>query len=108
MVKKTILIVDDEEQLVDMLTMRLEEHGYEVISACDGEEGLQKAKQFQPDLIILDILMPKVEGNVVAEVLKKDKATASIPIIFLTCLAEGAAPDHKEYVSGGNFWFFRD
>ena len=56
---KRILVVDDEPQIVSMLKLRLEANGYKVITASDGEEGLQKAKDLKPDLIILDIIMPK-------------------------------------------------
>jgi len=101
---KKILVVDDEEQLVDMLKMRLRANGYEVITAYDGEEGLRKAREFKPDLIVLDIIMPKMAGSEVAAVLKEDVEFSNIPIIFLTCLAEGAVGNHGSAEIGGNLF----
>jgi len=62
MPKKKILVVDDETELVQAVQIRLEQAEYEVLTAYDGEEGFLKAKQYKPDLIILDILMPHMEG----------------------------------------------
>ena len=89
MAKKRILVVDDEIEFVKAIQIRLEQADYEVLTAYDGEKGLEKAKQCKPDLIILDILMPKMTGGDVAAVLKMDKELSHIPIIFLTCLADG-------------------
>ena len=89
MAKKRILVVDDEIDLVKAIQIRLKGANYEVVVAYDGEKGLEKAKQYKPDLIILDIMMPKMTGNDVAAVLKMDKELSRIPIIFLTCLADG-------------------
>lgn len=104
MSKKTILVVDDEQELVEMLKTRLETYGYEVIAAYDGEEGLRKAKQVRPDLIVLDIIMPKMAGDYMAQALKDDEETRDIPIIFLTCLAEGLAERQQACMSGGNLF----
>ncbi len=100
---KKILVVDDDEQLVEMMKIRLEANNYEVITACDGNEGLQQAKENKPDLIILDIVMPRMDGNVMATALKEDAETAEIPIIFLTCLASGIAdPADSSIISASN------
>ena len=101
---KKILVIDDEEQLVDMLKMRLRANGYEVIAAYDGEEGLRKAGEFKPDLIVLDIIMPKMAGSDVAAALKENKELSDIPIIFLTCLAEGAVGKQGGAKIGGNLF----
>ena len=101
---KRILVVDDEPQIVSMLKLRLEANGYKVITASDGEEGLQKAKDLKPDLIILDIIMPKMAGNEVAVALKGDKRFSRIPIIFLTCLAEGMTGKQGSEEIGGNLF----
>jgi len=77
-----ILIVDDEIQLIQMVQMRLEANGYEVVTANDGVEGLKKVKSENPDLIILDIMMPKMDGFEACDLLKKDPQTSQIPIIF--------------------------
>lgn len=79
-----ILIVDDEEDLVEMLTFRLRAADYDVVSARDGREGLEKAKTEKPDLIILDVMMPKMDGYHVCRTLKSDNAYKNIPIIMLT------------------------
>jgi len=101
---KRILVVDDEPQIVSMLKMRLQANGYEVITAADGEEGLQKAKDLKPDLIILDIIMPKMAGNEVAEALKEDDQFSKIPVIFLTCLADGMVDKQGSEKIGGNLF----
>ncbi|MFH1847771.1 MAG: response regulator [Candidatus Omnitrophota bacterium] len=81
---KTILIIEDEPQQVDMITIRLEANGFKVIHAADGAEGLQKAYDTMPDLVILDIVMPKLDGFQVCSRLKGDDKTKKIPIIILT------------------------
>ena len=81
---KRILIVDDEVQLVEMVKMRLEAAGYEIISAYDGQEGFDKAKKDKPDLIILDLMLPKMDGYKVCGLLKNDARYSKIPIIMFT------------------------
>ena len=82
--KKRILIVDDEVDLVYLLTVRLKATGYDVMIARDWQECLEKVKTDHPDLILLDILMPKLNGYEVCRMLKDDSITAGIPIIMLT------------------------
>jgi CheY-like chemotaxis protein len=82
-----ILIVDDEVHLIEMLQMRLEANGYEVVTAVDGEEGVEKVKSETPDLIILDIMMPKMDGYETCKILKNDPRYSKIPIIFLSARA---------------------
>jgi len=89
--KKKILIVDDEPDFISMLKMRLEAGGYDIISASDGREGLQKAQKETPNLILLDILMPEKDGYTTLRELREKKNTKSIPIIVLT-----AKPEMKE------------
>jgi DNA-binding response OmpR family regulator len=81
---KKILVVDDETELLKALSIRLKTSGYEVITASDGQEGLEKAKSLNPDLIVLDILMPKMDGYEVCRMLKFDEKYKSIPVIMLT------------------------
>jgi two-component system alkaline phosphatase synthesis response regulator PhoP len=81
---KRILVVDDERDVLDMLGARLEAAGYNVLKASGGIEGLAKAKDQRPALIILDVLMPDMPGNEVAEQLGADPGTKDIPVIFLT------------------------
>jgi DNA-binding response OmpR family regulator len=82
--KKKILVVDDELAFLELITARLEASGYEVITAKDGVEGLDKAKNLNPDLVILDILMPKLDGYEVCRFLKFDEKHSGIPIIMLS------------------------
>jgi DNA-binding response OmpR family regulator len=91
MYTKRILVVDDEEDLVVMISKVLGYKGYEVISANDGQEGLEKAKTEKPDLIVLDLMLPKINGYKVCGLLKKDTRYAKIPIILFT--AKGNAED---------------
>jgi len=93
MANKKILVVDDETQLVEMVKMRLEANGYDVIVAYDGQDGLDKARQEKPDLIILDLMLPKIDGYKVCRMLKFDEKYKNIPIIMFTARAQ--AEDEK-------------
>ena len=88
MSQKRILIVDDEKDLVDMLKLRLEAAGYEILEAYDGQEGLEKAKDEKPDLILLDLMLPKMDGYQLCRILKFDEDYKHIPIIMLTARAQ--------------------
>jgi CheY-like chemotaxis protein len=81
-----ILLVDDEKDVLLMLTKRLAANGYIVITADNGPAALILAKSKSPDLIILDVLMPGMDGGEVAEILRHDPKTQDIPVIFLTAL----------------------
>lgn len=81
---KRILIADDEKDVVTTLQFTLEKEGYQCLTAHDGKEALDKAKSENPDLIILDIMMPKMNGYKVSRLLKFDKKYKHIPIIMLT------------------------
>lgn len=81
---KKILVVDDEKDLVLTLTCRLEALGYKVIVAHDGEEALNKARSEKPSLILMDIMMPKLNGYQACRELKNNEETRSIPVIMLT------------------------
>lgn len=85
---KKILVVDDEKDLVETLTFRLEANNYEVIKAYDGQEGLEKAHTQKPDLIILDLMLPKMDGYKVCSFLKHDIKYKNIPIILFTARAQ--------------------
>ena len=85
---KTILFVEDEAALQKTLGEILKQEGYEVIPALDGEVGLRLAKDKNPDLILLDLILPKVHGIEVLKKLKEDKETKGIPVIVLTNLGE--------------------
>ena len=79
-----ILVVDDDPDLSQLMAFDLKKKGYDVIIANDGEEGLEKAISAKPDLIMLDIKMPKMDGYTFVRRLKKDEATKRIPLIVLT------------------------
>ncbi len=81
-----ILIVDDDPDLVESVRIILESKGYEVEAAYDGVEGLQKVKEFNPDLIVLDVMMPKKNGYEVCRELKNDPKYSGIPILLLTAV----------------------
>lgn len=83
-----ILVVDDEPALLRLMDFVLARHGYTLLSATNGEEALALAREHRPDLIVLDIMMPRVDGYQVAEVLRADAELASIPIIMLTAKAQ--------------------
>ncbi len=84
---KKILVVDDEPVMVDTIKSRLRHNGYEVITASDGMQGLEIAKREKPDLIVLDVMMPKLDGYHVCRMLKFDEKYRSISIVMLSALA---------------------
>jgi len=88
--KKTtrILLIDDDVDFVRATTKVLESKPYEVIVAFDGKEGLEKARSEKPDLVLLDILMPKADGFAVADQFKKDESLSKIPVVALTSFSD--------------------
>jgi len=93
MSKGRILVVDDEIYIVHILDFSLGMEGYEVLTALDGEQALERLKSDKPDLIVLDIMMPKVDGYEVCRAIKGDPATQHIPVILLS--AKGRNVDQK-------------
>jgi len=85
--KKQILVVDDEPDMLMAVKLRLEATGYEVHIATDGMEGLNAARRLKPDLIILDVMLPKMNGYKISRFLKFDEEYKHIPVIMLTALA---------------------
>lgn len=107
--KTKILLVDDDKDFVEATKLVLESKPYEIIVAYDGDEGLAKAREEKPDLIILDVIMPVKDGFSAAEQLKKDSELKTIPVIMLTSFSEkvgetslsvsqGLALDTEDYV----------
>lgn len=97
MSKQTILVVDDEQDLLDLIEYNLKKEGFDVLRAEDGVEGMEVAREHKPDLVLLDIMMPKMNGIEVVERMRDDKKLKRIPIIFLT-----ARGDEKTEVEGLN------
>ena len=95
---KKILIVDDEPDILEIITYNLQINGYDVQTAKDGDQGLQKAREFKPDLIILDIMMPKKNGIEVCKILRSQPEYDDTLIIFLTALN-----DELSHVKGLEF-----
>jgi DNA-binding response OmpR family regulator len=87
---KTILIVDDEEDTLQLLKDRLNEEGFQTIEANNGRDAIEKATHSNPDLILLDIMMPEITGWDVMEQLRKQQDTASIPVVVLSAAASEA------------------
>ena len=83
-----ILLIDDDVDFVKATTKVLQSKPYEVIAAHDGKEGLEKARTEKPDLVLLDILMPKVDGFAVADQFKKDQCLSKIPILALSSFSD--------------------
>jgi two-component system alkaline phosphatase synthesis response regulator PhoP len=93
MAKGKILVVDDEIYIVHILDFSLGMEGYEVLTALDGEQAVERARAEHPDLIVLDIMMPKLDGYETCKLLKADPATKDIPVILLS--AKGRNVDQK-------------
>lgn len=83
---KKVLLIDDEEEMVEMVSVSLASAGYEMITATESKEGLEKAKSEKPDVILLDIMLPGMDGYEICRRLKAMEDTKSIPIIFFTAL----------------------
>jgi DNA-binding response OmpR family regulator len=86
--KQIVLLVEDDEMLHSMYTQKFTKEGYDVLSGYTGAEGVQLAEEKNPDIILLDIIMPKMDGFAALKKLKKNKITADIPVILLTNLGQ--------------------
>ena len=87
LMRKKILVVDDDAELVELISFNLKQAGYAVDTASDGVDALKKARSLEPDLIVLDVMMPELDGFAVCEILRRDATTASIPIMMLTAIS---------------------
>jgi two-component system alkaline phosphatase synthesis response regulator PhoP len=86
--KKKVLLVDDDPDFVEAVRVIVESGGYDVSVAYDGKEGLEAVAKEKPDLIVLDVMMPVMNGHETCQALKKDPETAKIPVILLTAVAD--------------------
>jgi DNA-binding response OmpR family regulator len=79
-----VLVADDDADILDLVALRLERAGYEVVSVRDGEEALKRATELTPDLAVLDVMMPKLNGYEVTEQIRRSEVTCAMPVILLT------------------------
>lgn len=83
-----VLVVDDDRAIQQLLEVNLELEGYDVAKATDGAEALEMVAAFQPDIVLLDVMMPKMDGREVCRRLKADPKTAALPVVFLSARAQ--------------------
>ncbi len=102
---RTVLIIEDEKLIIVSTQMVLESVGFQVESATDGEEGIKKAKEVKPDLILLDIMMPGIDGWETLKRLKRDPDTQAIPVVIFT--AREHARGHQKSAEMGAAGYFR-
>ena len=100
MAKKYILVVDDDPDLVETVAMMLESKGCEVGRAYDGVEGEESVKERRPDLIVLDVMMPRKDGYVLCAELKAKEETRDIPIVLLTAVGEAVPTTTYTHADG--------
>lgn len=85
--KQRVLVVDDEPDTIELIQFNLKNAGYDIVTAADGAEALRKARSVAPDLIVLDLMLPEMDGLEVCKLLRNDPATAKIPVLMLTAKA---------------------
>jgi DNA-binding response OmpR family regulator len=100
MAKKYVLIVDDDPDLVETVAMLLESKGYEVGKAYDGIEGEESIKKRRPDVVVLDVMMPRKDGYKLCKELKSNKWTKDIPVILLTAVGEAVSTTTYTHAEG--------
>src|SRR5258708_145087 len=98
--RKKILLVDDNNELLELLRLSFQDAGFSIITASDGIEALKKARSLLPDLILLDLMLPEMDGFAVCETLRRDPATASLPVLMLSGMS-GQLPKYAGLESGG-------
>jgi two-component system, OmpR family, alkaline phosphatase synthesis response regulator PhoP len=84
--RKKILVVEDEADFLELLRLRFKEEGFAIATATNGIDAVKKARSLTPDLVLLDVMLPELDGFAVCEILRNDSATASVPIIMVTGL----------------------
>jgi len=83
-----LLVVDDEPDIVELLSASLKYHGYEVATANSGRQAMEEARRFRPDMILLDVMMPELDGPATLEALRERDETRTIPVLFMTAKAQ--------------------
>jgi DNA-binding response OmpR family regulator len=99
--RRKILVVEDDVELLELLAFNFRKAGFQVGTASDGIEALKKARSLAPDLVVLDAMLPEMDGFAVCETLRRDPATASLPVLMLTALS-GSFPRIHGLESGVN------
>lgn len=99
--KKKILVVEDEKDIAENIQVRLDVTGYAVVNAYDGKEAVEMARKEKPDLILLDIMLPKINGIEVCEIIRSDVKLNKIPIIMITSLS-AVGDVEKAFSAGAN------
>ena len=92
--RPVVLVADDEDDILELIVFRLENSGYTVIAAHDGAEALELARSSKPDLAVLDVMIPKMDGFELVRRLREDEATTRMPIILLTARTQEADVQH--------------
>ena len=88
MPKETILVIEDEKNILELVQYNLEQQGFRVLKATKGDDGLAIARKQKPSLILLDLMLPEIDGLQICNILKKNEETYSIPVIILTAKSE--------------------
>jgi CheY-like chemotaxis protein len=98
---RTVLVIDDEYGIVEVLVLALEDQGYRVLSAADGREGLERLTETRPDLVLLDFMMPRMDGPAMAHAMRADPTYSDIPIVMMS--AVGEAPIRSRFTGYAAF-----
>ena len=104
-----VLLIEDDKMILDMYTLKFSQEGYDVIQAENGKDGLDSAKKNEPDVILLDIILPQMDGFTVLKLLKEDAKLKKIPVVLLTNLGQdgdvkkGLELGAKDYLIKANF-----
>lgn len=107
--KTKVLLVEDDKMIIDMYTLKFSQEGYDITQAENGKDGLDLAKKELPDIILLDIILPQMDGFTVLKELKADDSTKNIPVVLLTNLGQdgdvkkGLELGAKDYLIKANF-----
>src|SRR3990167_9177947 len=88
MPKETVLVVEDEKNIAELLKYNLEEAGFRVLTAGRGDTGLEQARKAKPDLVVLDLMLPEIDGIEICKILKQNEKTHHIPIVMLTAKSQ--------------------
>lgn len=100
---KRILLVEDDDALANVYVMRLQAEGYEVRRVADGEDALSDAISFKPDLILLDVMMPKVNGLDVLDIIRNTPETTNVKVIMLTALSQESDKERAESLGADDY-----